>query len=121
MEQNSGVTFREAEVALARQWIGDDSNGSQKEVTFTLPEATTEGIVVSDKTPAKTVTVPIPESEEAARQVIERFEDGADSIRGDDEVSDTVSQHMLQDSTSLLDEKWLGTKEEELDACVEYP
>jgi len=118
MEQNSGVTFREAEVALARQWIGDDSNGSQKEVTFTLPEATTEGIVVSDKTPAKTVTVPIPESEEAARQVIERFEDGADSIRGDDEVSDTVSQHMLQDSTNLLDEKWLGTKEEELDAYV---
>jgi phospholipase D1/2 len=112
MERNSGVTYNEAQVALARQWIGTDVEGSQKEVTFKIPDATTEALVVSDKTPAKTVTVPIPPSPEAARQIVGRFERGAD--RGDSQVADTVSQHMLEDTTSLLNEKWLGTEEEEL-------
>jgi len=105
-------------VALARQWIGDDSNGTQKEVTVTVPVETTEGIVVSDKTPQKTETVPIPESEDAAQQVIERFEAAARNVRGDEDVADNVAQHMLGDRTSLLDEKWLGTEREELDAYV---
>jgi len=32
----------------------------------------------------------------------------SDNIRGDEEVADTVSQHMLNDKTGLMDEKWLG-------------
>ncbi|KAJ7127892.1 hypothetical protein C8R44DRAFT_100509 [Mycena epipterygia] len=117
-EEQSGVKYHEAQVALARQWVGNDSDGSQKEVTISLPVETKEGIVISDKTPAKTETVPIPESEDAARRVIERFEAAARKVRGDEDVADNVAQHMLHDRTSLLEEKWLGTEQEELDAYV---
>jgi len=37
-------------------------------------------------------------------------------ISGRRGVADTVSQHMLNDKTGLMDEKWLGTDEEERDA-----
>jgi phospholipase D1/2 len=120
MEANSGVKFNQARVALTRQWIGEApvKQEDQKEVTLKVLEPTTEGIVVSDQTPSKTETIPIPQSEEEARQIIEKFERGAEGIRGDDDVSDTVSQHMLNDKTGLADEKWLGTEDEELNAYV---
>ncbi|KAJ7932951.1 hypothetical protein B0H13DRAFT_1953904 [Mycena leptocephala] len=118
IEQKGGVKYLEAQVALAKQWIGSDSDGSQKEVTLKLPVETKEGLVVSDKTPEKTETVKIPESEDAARQLIERFEAAARGVRGDEDVADNVVQHMLNDKTGLLDEKWLGTEQEELDAYV---
>lgn len=117
MEQNSGVKFHEAQVALARQWIGEQGDTKLTELTLTLPPEESEGLVESGKkAEPKTVKVPIPESEEAAREIIEKFEHGADEIRGDEEVSDTVAQHMLQDKTGLEEEKWLGTDEEELNA-----
>ncbi|KAF8884660.1 hypothetical protein BD779DRAFT_1536317 [Infundibulicybe gibba] len=118
MEDASGVKFHAAQVALTRQWIGDDPDTDQKDVAIALPQPTKEGLLVTEKTPAKTERVPIPASEEEARRIIEAFEHGADNIRGDEDVADTVAQHMLNDSTSLLDEKWLGTPEEELDSYV---
>ena len=117
MEKNSSVTFSQAQVALARQWIGQDPESDQKTVTVTLPDQpTAEGIVMSDKTQARTETVAIPESEEAARLIVAQFESGSDAIRGDEDVSDTVSQHMLNDKTGLKEEIWFGTPEEELNA-----
>ncbi|KAG6872615.1 hypothetical protein C0995_008273 [Termitomyces sp. Mi166 len=118
MEENSGVKFHEAQVALARQWIGQDPASTQKEVTLAMPEPTTEAIVQSEKTPIKTETVRILESAEEARETVRRFEGGAEGLRGDQEVSDTVAQHMLGDRTELGDEKWFGTEEEELNAYV---
>ncbi|KAG5640696.1 hypothetical protein DXG03_007489 [Asterophora parasitica] len=118
MEKKSGVTFHQAQVALSRQWI-DHEPESTREMTLTIPQPSTEGIVVSDKTPQKTETVPIPVSAEAARAIVERFEKGAVGLRGDEEVSETVAQHMLSDRTGLMAEKWLGTPEEELNACVD--
>jgi phospholipase D1/2 len=117
MEKNSGVTFSQAQVALARQWIGQDQDSDQKTVTVTLPDKPTlEGLIVSDKTQARTETVAIPESEEAARFIVAQFESGSNAIRGDEDVADTVSQHMLNDKTGLKEEIWLGTPEEELNA-----
>ncbi|KAJ7671309.1 hypothetical protein DFH06DRAFT_113351 [Mycena polygramma] len=57
------------QVALAKQWIGpgNDSDGSQKEVTIALPVETGESIVVSEQTPPTTKTVPIPKHFEATR------------------------------------------------------
>ncbi|KAJ7868016.1 hypothetical protein B0H14DRAFT_3441419 [Mycena olivaceomarginata] len=92
-------SHHEAQIALARQWIGNDSDGSQKEVTISLPVETKEGI-------------------DAARRVIEKFEAAAKAVRGDEDVADNVAQHMLHDRTSLLEEKWLGSEQEELDAYV---
>ena len=51
-----------------------------------------------------------------ARGIIERFEAAAKAIRGDEEVSDNVAQHMLQAEGSLQEEAWLGTPDEERDA-----
>ena len=117
MEQNSNVKFSEAQVALARQWVGGDELTLQKEVTLVVPQE--ESLVPADKSkPQATEKVPIPADENAARQVIETFQSGADNLRSDDPVSDNVAQHMLADKTSLFDEQWLGTPEEELKACV---
>ncbi|KAJ7715564.1 hypothetical protein B0H14DRAFT_3633076 [Mycena olivaceomarginata] len=112
------VKHHEAQIALARQWIGNDSDGSPKEVTISLPVETKDGIVHTDKTPLKTETVPIPESEDAARGVIEKFEAVAKAVRGDEDVADNVAQHMLHDRTSLLEEKWRWSEQEELDTYV---
>jgi phospholipase D1/2 len=120
MEDNSGVSFHQAQVALARQWIGQDPNSDQKEVTLTLPNPTSAGvgIVVTEKTPPKTETVPIPETEEQAREIVSRFEHGSDDIRGDEDVSDSVAQHALLDDTNLEKELWMASREEELNAYV---
>ncbi|KAG6884869.1 hypothetical protein C0992_005680 [Termitomyces sp. T32_za158] len=118
MEQNSGVKFHEAQVALARQWIGQDPAGYLQEVTLAIPGPTTEAIVQSEKTSITTETVTIPQSSEEAREIVRKFESGAEGLRGDQDVSDNVAQHMLCDRTELADEKWSGTEEEELNAYV---
>ncbi|KAL0948426.1 hypothetical protein HGRIS_011005 [Hohenbuehelia grisea] len=117
-EEASGVKYHEAQVAAARQWIGEPHSNTQKEVKIKLPEATTEAMLVSEKTQTTIESIPLPETEEAAREIIERFERGAKQIRGDEDVSDSVAQHMLRDRTSLLEERWLGSEEEELNAYV---
>jgi phospholipase D1/2 len=111
MERNSGVKFVEAQVALARQWVSGDSITPQKEVIVSIPQE--EGLFPSDK-PQATEKVAIPPDDNAARETIDRFERGAEGVRDDSNVSDTVAQHMLEDKTSLEDEIWLGTQEEEL-------
>jgi len=122
MEKNSGVKFHQAQVAYARQIVGDmtdvDRSDAQETVTIEIPQATTEGMVVSDKTEIKKETIPLPKSEAEATDIIKRFQSGADSIRGDEDVSDNVVQHMLSDKTSLAEEKWLGTEEEELASYI---
>lgn len=75
-----------------------------------------EGVVVTEKTPVKEEAVAVPASAEEARSIIERFERAAEAVRGDEDVSDNVVQHMLSDRTGLLQEKWLGSEKEELDA-----
>lgn len=117
MEQNSNVKFSEAQVALARQWVAGDELTHQKEVTLVIPQE--ESLVPADKSKRQaTEKVAIPVDENAARQVIETFQSGADNVRSDEPVSDNVAQHMLADKTSLFDEQWLGTEEEELKAYV---
>lgn len=74
----------------------------------------------SDETPEEVHEFQIPESEEQAEETIRRFEEGARSVRGDEEVADNVAQHMLDDRTGLQDEKWLGSEEEELNAYVPF-
>jgi len=115
MEQNSGVKFHEAQVALSRQWVAGDTLTTQKEIVVVIPQE--ESLLPADKPQgAATEKVPIPVDDAAARQVVEKFEAGARNLRSDENVSDTVSQHMLADKTSLFDEAWLGTEEEELNA-----
>jgi phospholipase D1/2 len=123
MEQNSGVKFSEAQVALARQWVAGDMLTTQREITLSLPreeeelETNTEK-KDKEKDKPRTFKVPIPVDAEAARHVVTNFQNGALGVRSDDPVADNVAQHSLQDKTSLLQETWLGTEEEELNAWV---
>jgi phospholipase D1/2 len=121
MEANSGVKFSQAQVALARQWVGDSGDPDMpSEVTIQLPGPTSEGIVLSDKTEVKTEKYPLPRLYSDAVAVIERFERGANGLVGrqHNAVADTVGQHALQDQTDLTDEQWLGSEEEELNSWV---
>ncbi len=117
MERNSGVKFSEAQVALARQWVSGDYITTQKEVILSMPQE--ETLFPSDK-PQATEKVAIPPDDNAAKEMIDRFERGAKGVRDDSNVSDTVAQHMLDDKTSLEDEVWLGSEEEELYAYVAF-
>jgi phospholipase D1/2 len=121
MEANSGVKFSQAQVALARQWVGDSADPNMPtEVAIKLPEPTLEGIVLSNKTEVKSEKYPLPRQYSDAVAVIEQFERGASAIVGrrHDAVADTVGQHALQDETELRDEQWLGSEEEELNSYV---
>lgn len=120
MEENSGIKFQQAMVALARQWVGQDDVAPAENVTIVLPDESlgVTAQIDGQKNPLKTETYPLPHSVDDARMLIERFQHGADALRSDEDVSDNVVQHMLADRTSLLEEKWLGTEEEEKNAYV---
>ncbi len=121
MESNSGVKFNQAQVALARQWVGDSANhDAPTEVVIKVPKPTSEGIVLSEKTEVKTEKYQMPRLVSDAVAVIKRFESGANALVGrrHDAVADTVGQHAFQDETVLSDEQWLGSEEEELNSYV---
>jgi len=111
MENISGVKFYEAQVALARQWMAGDNITGQREIVICEPQE--ESLFPSDK-PQVMQKVTIPQDERAAREMVERFERASANVRNDDSVSDSVCQHALADNTSLGDEVWLGSKQEEL-------
>lgn len=120
MEEFSGVTFHAAQIALARQWVGKNFFGKDvpREVYVKVPQEAKTGVVVAEESSVKKDKVPLPESIEAARQVIARFESGAQNLRSDEMVADSVSHHALQGRRSLLNETWVGSEEEELNRCV---
>jgi phospholipase D1/2 len=124
MEENSGVKFHEAHVAMARQWLGDQGFGDIKDINIEVPSMTTEGINISNKTEIKVEKVHIPESFEAATKVVEKFEKGADGLGGGlsniKQVKSSLPHQLLDDGTPLEQEKWLGSEEEELNWCVSY-
>jgi phospholipase D1/2 len=122
MEEKSGIRFHEAQVALARQWIGEQPPAKEgewrpTEVDIRIPtESEGAGLVATEKKDVKTEKVKIPENEHEARRIIEQFENSAQDgelqqARG---VSDNVVQHMLHDVTHLNEEAWHGSPEEEL-------
>jgi len=118
IEENSGVTFNQAHVALARKWVSGDAYTEQKTVIVGKAHLTTDPLAPGQPTPATTEEVPLPESDQAAEEIVSKFEHGADNLRRDAFVSDSVAGHLLRDRTTLAQEKWLGTREEELNAYV---
>ncbi|KAH7100350.1 phospholipase D/nuclease [Auriculariales sp. MPI-PUGE-AT-0066] len=144
MEERSGVSFHQAQIALARRWVGQSSakwhpttvkiaSGTGGARDRGDPDNQTGGSIgfggpggfggfgkkpnpepLKDEGKAAVVEeVKMPESAEEAERLLEKFERGADGLRDDDPVADSVAQHALGDSTGLLQEKWLGTAEEE--------
>jgi phospholipase D1/2 len=120
MEQKSGIRFHEAQVALARRWVGDaapkDGQWVPTEVDIRIPEEQTGELVAKKEPEVKTEMVKIPPNEAEARRIIQTFEDAArdGELEEAHKVSDNVVQHMLGDVTSLHEEAWVGTEDEEL-------
>ncbi|CCA77742.1 related to phospholipase D [Serendipita indica DSM 11827] len=117
MEKQSGVTLHEAQIALAKQWVGEPTIWSQPKIGIQKPLPTQEGIVL-ENTKVEVEEVEFPKTVEEAVETIRKFESAAKTLRPDHEVSDSIAHHAMIDDTSLLDEKWLGTEQEELDAYV---
>lgn len=119
MHQKSGVSFFQAQVAQARLFIGDDGEWHQDTIKFVKAstEKDTEDQTNLGTTEKANTTVieevKFPPSSAEAAESIKQFESAA--TRSDKEVSGSVSQHALQDITSLQDERWMGTEEEERD------
>ncbi|QRV95777.1 phospholipase [Ceratobasidium sp. AG-Ba] len=123
MEQNSGVSFHQAQIAQARLWIGDDGFWHQEKVSIKAPDPNVGldpagmGVTEKGKEAQKTVEeVEMPATTQDAAEMVQRFQSGAP--RGDEGVSDTVGQHALMDRTTLADERWLGTEQEERDCYI---
>jgi phospholipase D1/2 len=124
MEEKSGIKFHQAQVALARKWMGDkqpkEGEWVPTEVEVHIPQETSEALLLSNKTEVKTEKIKIPADEHEADRIMKQFEAAANDgeLHAAHNVSDNVVQHMLYDSTSLHQEDWVGTEEEELASYV---
>jgi len=111
MERRSGTRFEDAQVALARQWLGPDDHALDNTVKIRFVDTlqsdpASMGLVTPENTKETIKEVKVPPTVEEAVEIIKKFEGGAP--RSDKDVADTISQHVQQDRTSILDEKWLG-------------
>ncbi|GMK53499.1 hypothetical protein CspeluHIS016_0100850 [Cutaneotrichosporon spelunceum] len=118
MEENSGVTFHEAQVANARLFVGEPGEEPDNAVVYiekTHDELTPVAGTNKKKKTAEDA-VPLPKTVEEATAIIEKFESGAP--RSDVPVSDNIGQNALESGMSVNQEAWLGTEEEERDCIV---
>ena len=124
MEKKSGVSFDEAQVALARQWLGQSKTvDAPRTIVVKSPRAAQSSMMlVPGRSKADNgederdyeKRIPVPKTYEEAKVIVERFEKAAP--RSDDMVADTVSQHIQLDETTLQHEQWAGTAQEEKNA-----
>jgi len=123
VEKRSGVTFQEAQVAQAREWIGDGwSDGSTRELKIFEAKGNIGGGLQMEgdakKSDAKAKTFPLPQNRQEAKRVVDRFENAAKDSLGGSQVSDNVGHHAMKGTGPLSEERWLGTEEEERSWCA---
>ncbi|GJN91854.1 hypothetical protein Rhopal_004878-T1 [Rhodotorula paludigena] len=123
MEEKSGVTFLQAQAALARVFLGEkpwkQELEKNKVVKFVVPAEGGEAAALDAKgAPAKPnqfVEVPLPPSYDEAWNLVRRFEQG-DERR--EYIADSVAHHAHAGQGSLLDEAWSGDEVSERNAYV---
>ena len=125
VEKRSGVTFQEAQVAQAREWIGDGwSDGSTRELKIFEAGGNVGGGLQLEgdakKSDAKAKTFPLPQDRQEAKRTVDRFENAAKDSLGGSHNSDTVGQHAMKGTGPLSEEGWFGTEEEERNWCVHF-
>lgn len=145
MEETSGVTYHQAEVASARLFLGDQGYVSGQKVAIKVPvqggeELDSEG----KKKPPKVEEVVMPSSEEEAREIINKFREQLSvgrvlwsiaisnqsspyspvsfaeqaAPRDDYNVRDSISSNILHGQPDTKDEPWYGSEESEKAAYV---
>jgi len=123
VEALSGVSVYQAQVAQAREWIGDDllARSIQELKIFEVKGNVGCGLHLEGETKRNDTivkTLPLPQDRQQAKNTVDRFENEAKEVLGNRCVSDNVGQHALRAPGSLLEEKWFGTEEEELNCYV---
>ncbi len=77
MEQNSGVTFHQAQVAQARIWYGpEDLPHTEQTVTIQVPQGETGAVTETARKQKATEEVKMPTTLREAQETIRRFEAG---------------------------------------------
>ncbi|GAA5922074.1 uncharacterized protein JCM15063_003177 [Sporobolomyces koalae] len=125
MEERSGVTWYQAQAALARLQLGRDASEDElrknKEVLIAVPQRGGEQAAISDEARTKEqvaaneIKLPLPDTYEEAEQIVRRFEQ---ADHPDEKISDSVAHHAQKGTGSLFDEKWVGSEESERNAFV---
>ncbi|KAI9633008.1 uncharacterized protein MKK02DRAFT_40389 [Dioszegia hungarica] len=119
MEKKSGVSFHQAQVALAKVYVGADDvkgGGDHEVVNIEQPHDSATGADQIGKKDTVEKAVPLPATLEEAEELIKRFQAGGGNV--DPKVSDNICQHALQTGKKPIDEHWDGTEQEELDCIV---
>lgn len=117
-EEASGVKFHEAQVAMARLYVGEagDQAGDDEFVYIEKPHDQATAASETNKKNTAREAVKIPRTTAEAREIIERFE-AAGAPQGKP-TEDNICQHALRTDATLLDEPWNGTEQEERDNLV---
>lgn len=124
VEKRSGVLFHEAQVAQAREWIGDGwQDGSVRELKIFEAKGNVGGGLQLEgdakKNEVKVKTFPLPQDRQEAKRTVDRFENTAKDVLGGSHISDNVGQHAMKGMGGLQEEEWFGTEEEELNWCAQ--
>ncbi|BGP21882.1 hypothetical protein JCM10295v2_000757 [Rhodotorula toruloides] len=119
MEQKSGVSFQQAQAALARVYLGPDALEKNKIVKFAVPQEGGETAALDVKAAAKKpnlfVEIPLPQGYDDAWDIIHRFE-RADDVR--EQISDSLAHHANHSGGNVETELWCGDEASERNAFV---
>ena len=118
------MSFYEAQVAQAREWIGNGwQGGAIRELKILEVKGNVGGGLQlegdANKSDAKTKTLPLPQDRQEAKRIVDRFENAAKDALGGFRVSDNVGHHAMKDAGYLSEEQWFGTEDEERDWYVD--
>lgn len=118
VEKRSDVTFYQAQVAQAREWIGDGwHDGSVRELKIFEAKGNVGGGLQLEgdakKNEEKAKTLPLPQDRRKAKKTVDHFENTAKGVLGDFRVSDNVCHHAMKGGGHLSEEQWFGTEDEE--------
>ncbi|KIM27084.1 hypothetical protein M408DRAFT_71698 [Serendipita vermifera MAFF 305830] len=108
----SGVSYEQAQGALARIWLGDDGPKQAE------GNSSGQNIVKASDTgkDGNRASLPIPPTVASAMEILNKFQ--AASTAEDKAVTDSVAGHALQEKFPLGNEQWAGTDAEKKDCYV---
>ncbi|GAA93975.1 uncharacterized protein L969DRAFT_322779 [Mixia osmundae IAM 14324] len=122
MESRSGVSFAEAQAALARIYMGDNTTKTEATANSIVKIAQPsrgESLAPGETQPDQVIEVKTPATVKEAHDTLRRWHDAAPSEPPNPHVKNSVAHHAMRRSGgSLRDEPWYGDEESELEAFV---
>ncbi|GJJ12954.1 hypothetical protein Clacol_007201 [Clathrus columnatus] len=118
METQSGIKFSQAQAALSRIWMSDDSSPPilpKNDLTGKEKRKWTK-ILCRDRNSKEFEAMP--RSVHHAKELIYTFQKAVDCVREYEHIADSVAHHAMRATTSLTDERWYGKSREEKAAYV---